>query len=177
MKNEVMSCADLISLTYSNIERNTLEKNNKLYNSWKKIVTSIKNYDSDSNIGQNLFEHSNVVEIKNNILLIETDHPGWIQMFQLKKKYILNGLNMYVPELKIDALAFRLKGSNVSLSNVNYDTAYKNESEKLKEKMKKDEEIINKFEKKVEKKVVENKKLPEDILEKFKKMEETAKSR
>ena len=132
MKNEILSCADMISLAYSNIERGTLEKNNKLYSAWKKIITSIKNYDSDSKLGQNLYEHSSVVEIKNNILLIETDHPGWIQMFQMRKKYILNGLKMYIPELKIESLAFRLRGSNATLSNVDYDSEYKKEIKKLK---------------------------------------------
>lgn len=146
MKNEVISCSDMIQAAYNNIEKSAFEKNNKFSSSWKKILTSIRTYNSDSNVGQNLFDNSNVVEIKNNILLIEANHPGWIQMFQLHKNYILNGLKMYVPELNINSLAFRLKGSNARLSNVNYDSELKNESRKLNQNIEKEEEIIKKYE-------------------------------
>lgn len=152
MKNEVISCSDIIQAAYNNIEKSAFEKNNKFSSSWKKILTSIKTYNSDSNIGQNLFDNSNVVEIKNNILLVEANHPGWIQMFQLHKNYILKGLKMYVPELNINSLAFRLKGSNARLSNVNYDSELKNESKKMNENLEKEEEIIKKYEKTVLKK-------------------------
>lgn len=146
MKNEVISCSDMIQAAYNNIEKSAFEKNNKFSSSWKKILTSIRTYNSDSNVGQNLFDNSNVVEIKNNILLIEANHPGWIQMFQLHKNYILKGLKMYVPELNINSLAFRLKGSNARLSNVNYDSELKNESRKLNQNIEKEEEIIKKYE-------------------------------
>lgn len=146
MKNEVISCSDMIQAAYNNIEKSAFEKNNKFSLSWKKILTSIRTYNSDSNVGQNLFDNSNVVEIKNNILLIEANHPGWIQMFQLHKNYILKGLKMYVPELNINSLAFRLKGSNARLSNVNYDSELKNESRKLNRNIEKEEEIIKKYE-------------------------------
>lgn len=146
MKNEVISCSDMIQAAYNNIEKSAFEKNNKFSSSWKKILTSIRPYNSDSNVGQNLFDNSNVVEIKNNILLIEANHPGWIQMFQLHKNYILKGLKMYVPELNINSLAFRLKGSNARLSNVNYDSELKNESRKLNRNIEKEEEIIKKYE-------------------------------
>lgn len=146
MKNEVISCSDMIQAAYNNIEKSAFEKNNKFSSSWKKILTSIRTYNSDSNVGQNLFDNSNVVEIKNNILLIEANHPGWIQMFQLHKNYILKGLKMYVPELNINSLAFRLKGSNARLSNVNYDSELKNESRKLNRNIEKEEEIIKKYE-------------------------------
>lgn len=146
MKNEVIFCSDMIQAAYNNIEKSAFEKNNKFSSSWKKILTSIRTYNSDSNVGQNLFDNSNVVEIKNNILLIEANHPGWIQMFQLHKNYILKGLKMYVPELNINSLAFRLKGSNARLSNVNYDSELKNESRKLNQNIEKEEEIIKKYE-------------------------------
>lgn len=53
---------------------------------------------------------------------------------------------MYVPELNINSLAFRLKGSNARLSNVNYDSELKNESRKLNRNIEKEEEIIKKYE-------------------------------
>lgn len=183
LKNKIISCSDMIQAAFSNIEKSTFEKSNKFSSAWEKILTSIKSYDSETNFGQNLFDHSNVVEIKNNILLIEADHPGWIQMFQIYKQYILNGLKMYVPELSIETLAFRLKGSNARLTNVNYDSEFKDESKKMKENIERNEKIIEKYERNnkisEEKNETENKNgfLPDDLLEKFKRMEETAKKR
>jgi hypothetical protein len=60
--------------------------------------------------GENLFYHSKVVDFKNGILLVEVDHPGWIQLFQLHQKYLLRGFKKFAPELKISSLSYRLKG-------------------------------------------------------------------
>lgn len=196
MKNEMTSCSDMITMTFQNINKSTFERTNKLADSWKKIITSIKSFSSDTNIGENMYEHSNVVEIKNNILLIEADHPGWIQMFQMNKKYILNGLKMYVPELNVQSLAFRLKGSNASLTNVNYYAELKKESSRMNENLKKEEKILEKFSKNDADSNVKNRAsenslhelekserhdktnaLPDDLLAKFKNMENIAQNR
>ena len=41
MNNEVMNFNDIINITFSNIEKENLEKNNKLFSVWKKVVTSV----------------------------------------------------------------------------------------------------------------------------------------
>lgn len=99
----------------------------------KKIITGI------SNFGQNLYEHTSIVDIKNGILLLETDHPGWIQILQMNSSFIIRGLKMYAPELKISSLSYRLKGSNAQLCNVDYDKELKRESEKMNKKINEDE--------------------------------------
>ena len=114
-KGDFISCSDMVFAAFSSIEKSSLEKNNKLFNSWKKIITGILNF------GQNLYEHTSIVDIKNGILLLETDHPGWIQILQMNSSFIIRGLKMYAPELKISSLSYRLKGSNAQLYNVDYD--------------------------------------------------------
>ena len=42
---------------------------------WKKVLQSI------NGDGEKLAAHSRIVDLKNNLLYIETDHPGWIQLF------------------------------------------------------------------------------------------------
>ena len=160
-KFDFISCSDMIENTIASLEKEN--KDSKFLSSWKKVVTKINRY------GQNLFEHSSIIDIKNNILLIETDHPGWIQIFNLNSKFIINGLKMYCPEMNITSLAFRLKGSNAKLNVVNYDEEIKKENNKISDKLKKEEEIINKYEKKVETKT-NNSELPKDLLEKFESM-------
>ena len=62
--------------------------------------------------------HSKVSDLKNGILLIEVDHSGWIQMIKTYQKYIMNGLKNKIPELKINALAFKLSGTDIKLAQI-----------------------------------------------------------
>ncbi|WP_407429527.1 DciA family protein, partial [Treponema sp.] len=120
-----------------------LEKNNKLLKSWKYVITSIKsNAINGNNLGENLYSHSRVIDLKNEILLIESDHPGWIQTMKLYQKYILNGLKRGVPEVKISSLAFRLRGTNVQLHNQISEEKVRDE---MKSKIENEDEIIRKF--------------------------------
>ena len=134
MSNDYITFNNIINSTFSSIENAQLEKNNKLYEVWRKVITSI------TKVGQNLYEHSSVCELKNGILLVEADHPGWIQMLQMNSQYIIRGLKMYASELKIYSLAFKLKGKNVNLYKADYDAQLeiekKNNLEKIKKKFK-----------------------------------------
>jgi hypothetical protein len=114
-QNNVISCSDMITHVFSNIERKDLENSNRVISSWSSILKSIKakNYET----GQNLAAHSRVIDLKNGVLLVEADHPGWIELLHLYTKYILTGLNRAVPELTIDTLSFRLKGSRAELAS------------------------------------------------------------
>lgn len=161
--NEIISFSDMIMNVFNVIDENSIKKNSKFFSAWKTVVTKI------SNCGQNLFEHSTIVDIKNNILLIETDHPGWSQMFKMNSKFILNGLKMYVPEMKINSLAFRLKGSNAMLHNINYEEEIYKENQKESKRIEKEEEFLNKYEKKDENKGT-NCELPPELVAKFESM-------
>ena len=67
-----------------------LEKTDKVVNLWNEIVKSIKsNSISGENIGWKMAGHSKVIDLQNGILLIEADHPGWIQMLNNYKNYIV----------------------------------------------------------------------------------------
>ncbi|MGP1458631.1 MAG: DciA family protein [Treponema sp.] len=136
---DFISCSDMIVAAFGSIEKCSLEKNNKLFNSWKKIITGI------SNFGQNLYEHTSIVDIKNGVLLLETDHPGWIQILQMNGAFILRGLKMYAPELKVTSLSYRLKGSNAKLYNVDYDTELRRESQKMNEKISEEEKKLSRY--------------------------------
>ncbi|MCR5400963.1 MAG: DUF721 domain-containing protein [Treponema sp.] len=173
MKTDIVSAADMITAAFKNIESRALQDSNKLNSSWEKILTSIKSWNEDENLGQNLYEHSSVVELKNNILLVEADHSGWIQMLQLHKQYILKGLKMYEPELNIVSLAFRLKGSNATLSNVNYNSAYSQEAKKMEKKLQEEEKVLRKYEKNDEKYSGADD-LPDNLKKIFENMEKSA---
>ena len=52
--------------------------------------------------------HSRIVDLENSVLLIEADHPGWIQLLQTKKKDLLNTVQRRFPEIPLKGVSFRL---------------------------------------------------------------------
>jgi len=65
----------------------------------------------NSSVGERLAAHSRPVDVRNGIVLVEAEHPGWIQLLQLKQEGLLAQLKRAFPELGIRGIAFRLQGS------------------------------------------------------------------
>lgn len=156
---------------FTNIERAEVEQNNKLLKSWRFTVQSIKsNAKNGENLGMNLYSHSRVIDLKNGILLVECDHPGWIQTLRLYQKYILTGLKRGVPELKISSLAFRLRGTNSELHAQNSEEKIRSE---ISERIEKEDAVLRNFDGQNENQQnqtdsenhAEKKKMPENLRE------------
>lgn len=58
--------------------------------------------------GERLAAHSRPVDIRNGILLVEADHPGWIQLLQMEQEYVLKRLQRDFPKLGIKGMGFRV---------------------------------------------------------------------
>lgn len=52
--------------------------------------------------------HSRVSSIEHAILLIEADHPGWVQLLQTKQTELLNTARKQFPELEMRGISFML---------------------------------------------------------------------
>lgn len=124
---------------------------NELPSVWKKVVSSVHSYKDESEdnmhrmpIGERLAGNTRVVDLKNGILLVEADHPGWIQYLRLYQKFILKGLNMYLPDLKIKSLAFRVTGTDVSLSDT-YNEHLEKVKKETSERFEKEEKQMEEF--------------------------------
>jgi len=55
--------------------------------------------------------HSRICELEQGLLLVEADHPGWMQMLQIKKQELLATAQKKYPELGIRSIAFKLSRS------------------------------------------------------------------
>ncbi len=118
--SNMMSASDMVLRVIKNLDPQKYREGNKVITLWTQIVESIKSNSINGNyIGKNMASHSKVIDLDNGILLVEADHPGWIQMLTNYKSYILKGFKLKAPELKIDSLAFRLSGTNVELHKMN----------------------------------------------------------
>ena len=151
MNEKIITAADMM-LQAANIN---VDSANEICNVWKKVVSKVHSYKDESEnsekripIGERLAGNTRVVDLKNGVLLIETDHPGWIQYLKMYQKFIINGLKMNIPEIKITSLAFRVAGEKVSLSE-SYENQLQKERKEMAERFEKQEKELKKFDKKI----------------------------
>ena len=166
MNEKIVSAADMM-MQAANFGTSSA---NEIFTVWKKVVAGVHSFkheaeDSDKRmpLGERLAGNTRVVDLKNGVLLVETDHSGWIQYLRMYQKFILNGLKMNLPNLKITNLAFRVTGEKVSLSEL-YDQQLKKSREEMAKKIEEQEKELKKFEDKKEKPSSE---LTPELLAKF----------
>ena len=115
MDENVVSFSEIISNTFQNIRFGDVKNAQSMLNVWRIVLLRIKS--SNPNEGQNLVDHSRVVDLKNGMLHVEVDHPGWMELIQLHKKFILTGINRELPQLDVHGIMFTLKGQRANLFN------------------------------------------------------------
>jgi predicted nucleic acid-binding Zn ribbon protein len=67
-----------------------------LFSSWRSVA------------GDVLAAHSRIKELERSVLLVEADHPGWIQILQTREKDLLDALRRRFPDQHITGISFRL---------------------------------------------------------------------
>jgi hypothetical protein len=61
-------------------------------------------------VGPRIAAHSRVADVDKGLLVVEADHPGWIQLLQLRQSSILETVAHRYPELGLRGIVFRLAG-------------------------------------------------------------------
>lgn len=159
MNNDYRKANEILTNIFDNLSQNLLKDSANITNGWKYVLSSIKSR-NNKNIGELLISHTRVVDLKNGILLVEIDHPGYIQTLQMYNSYIIRGMNKKYPELEIKTLSFRLKGTNFELKDI---------KEKTNEEKYTEEEI--------ESKTTIRSDLPEELKIKFEELKKEIKKR
>ena len=142
MNDKIMTCSDLM-LRVTELA----SESNKLNSVWRRVVSKINSNQRGDNvipIGERLAGNTRVIDIQNGILLIETDHSGWIQYLKFYQKFIITGLKREIEDLNVNSFAFRLSGSNVLLAE-SKDKKMKKEINDVNEKFEKIENEVNKI--------------------------------
>ena len=85
-------------------------QNAGLFSSWNKIVAEAwpASYGLSKDDIPAAASHSQIRELERGLLLIEADHPGWIQILQTKQRELLSAVQRKYPELNVRGIAFRL---------------------------------------------------------------------
>lgn len=66
-------------------------------------------------------DHSRIREFEHGVLVIEAEHPGWVQILQTKQKQLLYSVQRKFPELNVMGLSFCLSRSRISRNAVSAD--------------------------------------------------------
>ena len=73
-----------------------------LFRGWREIV------------GERIADHAEPVDVRGSALIVEADHPGWVQMVMLSQRRILRQLKQRYPELGITGLHIRVAGDRAA---------------------------------------------------------------
>lgn len=172
MNENIIKSSDMMM----NVVNLVTNENSRIYSVWTNVVSKIKSpLDSDDceakmPIGERLAGNTRVIDLKNGVLLVETDHPGWIQYLRMYQNFILNGIKRAIPELNISSLAFRLAGSDYNLKET-YDEQLEKAKTKMNEKLEKEEKLLNQIES--EKKDKKESSLPPELNQIFESLKKT----
>ena len=83
-----------------------------LFSSWARVVTEVwpRPFGTEQSTEDipAAAVHSRIRELERGVLLVEADHPGWIQILQTKQAELLAVVQRRYPELSIRGIAFRL---------------------------------------------------------------------
>lgn len=113
MSEADFSSANVLSRLFSSLSVDKFKESSDVMRAWQQTLYSIKGPQIDNlkaaDYGSQLADHSRIIDLKDGILIVETDHPGRIQMFQLYKNYILNGLKQKIPGIPVKNIVFKLK--------------------------------------------------------------------
>lgn len=84
----------------------------------------------DEILGDNLAGRARAVELKGKTLIVEVDHPGWIQLLDMRKAHILHQLKERFPALEIEKIRYYVAGeSNRSQPAKNGESMSRSEEE------------------------------------------------
>ena len=63
--------------------------------------------------GPELGTRSRVVEVEDGVIVVEVEHPGWLQMLQLRKRALLEAARKAAPLCTIQDIRGRMAGRDV----------------------------------------------------------------
>ena len=67
-----------------------------LFKEWQRIA------------GEAVAPHARLIDVKEGILIVEVDHPGWLQMLQLRTAALLEAARRAAPQGRIEGIRIRL---------------------------------------------------------------------
>lgn len=80
---------EILKSILGNEDSKQAEEWGSFFGGWSKIA------------GQDLAAHSKVIDVRRGTVLVEVDHPGWMQVLQLSHARVLKAMKKKYPELEL----------------------------------------------------------------------------
>lgn len=97
--SEMKKAGDILKTYFDRSVLAEGEKYLRFFSAWDQIV------------GPDISSHAKAVDIVHSSVLVEVDHPGWLQMLQMRERSVIQMLHQRFPELKITGIRYRLVDS------------------------------------------------------------------
>lgn len=101
--SRIKDVSSLLSAFFDEEKLKRGERYSDFFQSWTAIV------------GSRLAAHSHVADVDKGFLVVEAEHPGWIQLLQMKQSSILEEIAQRYPELGLRGIVFRLASKGPSV--------------------------------------------------------------
>ncbi len=59
-------------------------------------------------VGESLAAHTRLVDVQKGILLVEVDHPGWLQMLRMRQASLLEAARQAAPLAALEGMRIRV---------------------------------------------------------------------
>ena len=92
--------SDLFKKNFGQRFMETARSTSALFSSWPQIVIDEDLPDAAA--------HSRIRELEHGQLLVEADHPGWVQILRTKQAQLLTLVKRQYPELDVKSITFKL---------------------------------------------------------------------
>jgi hypothetical protein len=100
--SRIKDVSSLLSAFFDEEKLRRGERYSDFFSSWSALV------------GAKLAAHSRIVDVDKGLLVIEADHPGWIQLLQIRQSAILEAVAQRFPEFTLRGIVFRTTGQGVA---------------------------------------------------------------
>ena len=65
-------------------------------------------------VGDSMAAHTRLVDVRNGMLIVEVDHPGWLQMFRLRQDALLEAARKVAPAAGLEGIRVRVGGGDTA---------------------------------------------------------------
>ena len=97
-KDSMKSAGDILKSILSERQSEEAQEYYRFFSAWDEII------------GENLAGRARAKELKGSTLIVEVDHPGWIQLLEMRQTKILHELRERFPALEIEKIRFYVAG-------------------------------------------------------------------
>jgi hypothetical protein len=85
------------------------EKQENIFRLWPDIIREAFSTEQDNIQVDKIIENSKLLDISNGKIIVGTNHTGWLQILQTKKKELLNIILRYLDDIPINEIDIILK--------------------------------------------------------------------